>query len=785
MMVKHRLLLLAAAGLGAALLISAVSFLTQSRMAAERDRQAVVLAALSNHVDADMMHDAVRADVLAAMLAARRADRDGVLAAQKELAAHAERFRRDLAQNAQLDLAPALRQLIGDVTPPLEAYLRAGEDMITTALREPAAVEARFPDFMRAFSELEQTNEALSDKLEAAAAASREQVANQESASRRIQLGVLAVAALVLVLLSASLLRYMGRALGSSVRIADKVAAGDLSSPIDASARDEFGALLGALARMQRDLAERNTRDGRIAAENLRVRRALDNAATNVTLVDNELKVVYQNEAALSMWRNAAADLRTALPGFDGARLEGASIDSFERMPMLQGLAAPQRTTIRKGPRTFNVAAAPVLGSGGERLGIVLEWQDRTAELAIEQSVTRLVEAAAQGDLSQRLDLAGKEGFFLLVGTSINQLVQTCEGALREVSETIEALARGDLTQRVAGEYSGTFARLKDGTNRSIEQLRALLGDIRKAADTIDTAAGEISAGNTDLAQRTQEQAASVEETAASMEEISSTVKRNEDSAREANQLAAGARDVAVRGGNVVGEVVGSMKAIQESSRRIADIIGVIDDIAFQTNLLALNAAVEAARAGEQGRGFAVVASEVRSLARSAADSAREIKGLIGSSVKAVEGGTALVESAGQTMGEVVASVRRVSDVIAEISSASGEQSAGVAGIGEAISQIDNATQQNAALVEQATAAARSMQEQASLLASKVAVFQLDAGAAGLAAGRRSARAHDTDDADDKPGCDRRRCAPAEPAPVGGAPAAEQRRTSRRRGAAL
>jgi len=252
---------------------------------------------------------------------------------------------------------------------------------------------------------------------------------------------------------------------------------------------------------------------------------------------------------------------------------------------------------------------------------------------------------------------------------------------------------------------------------------------VRLNADSVATASAEISQGNSDLSMRTEEQASALEETAASMEELSSTVRQNAENARQGNQLAQNASTVAVRGGEVVGQVVDTMKGINDASRKIADIIGVIDGIAFQTNILALNAAVEAARAGEQGRGFAVVASEVRSLAGRSAEAAKEIKGLISDSVQRVEQGTVLVDQAGTTMAEVVAAIRRVTDIMGEISAASTEQSQGVAQVGEAVTQMDQATQQNAALVEESAAAAESLKLQAQQLVQAVAVFKLAQGA--------------------------------------------------------
>ncbi len=300
------------------------------------------------------------------------------------------------------------------------------------------------------------------------------------------------------------------------------------------------------------------------------------------------------------------------------------------------------------------------------------------------------------------------------------------EAVLKETRRIMELIAEGDLTKSMEGQFTGEFAILRDAVVKTIDNLREIIGQITEAVDLITTASGEIAAGNTNLSQRTEEQASSLEETASSMEELSSTVKQNAENAKQANQMAAAASTIAVKGGEVVGEVVNTMSGINESSRKIVDIISVIDGIAFQTNILALNAAVEAARAGEQGRGFAVVAAEVRNLAQRSAAAAKEIKQLISDSVSKVEGGTKLVEEAGKTMDEIVTSVKRVTDIMAEISAASIEQSSGIEQVNQAITQMDEVTQQNAALVEEAAAAAESLQEQADNLSQSVAVFKLD-----------------------------------------------------------
>ncbi len=300
---------------------------------------------------------------------------------------------------------------------------------------------------------------------------------------------------------------------------------------------------------------------------------------------------------------------------------------------------------------------------------------------------------------------------------------------LSEAVKVAQSVAAGDLTSHIEAHTTDETGLLLEALKGMNDSLAKIVGEVRIGTDTIATASSQIASGNQDLSSRTEEQASSLEQTAASMEELTSTVKQNADNARQANQLAVSASEVAVKGGSVVSQVVDTMGSINASSKKIVDIIGVIDGIAFQTNILALNAAVEAARAGEQGRGFAVVASEVRSLAQRSAAAAKEIKTLIGDSVEKVEEGSKQVAEAGRTMDEIVGSVRRVTDIMGEITAASQEQTSGIEQINQAITQMDQVTQQNAALVEEASAAAQSLQEQAGSLVQSVSIFKLDANA--------------------------------------------------------
>jgi methyl-accepting chemotaxis protein len=341
------------------------------------------------------------------------------------------------------------------------------------------------------------------------------------------------------------------------------------------------------------------------------------------------------------------------------------------------------------------------------------------------QEITNIVQAASEGDFEQRVNESGRSGFILDLVRNINQLLETSSVGLNEIGRVLDALSQGNLNKTITNNYSGMFGQLKDDANATVEKLREVIYQIQDATGTINMSAKEIAAGNNDLSNRTEQQASSLEETAASMQELTSTVKHNSENAQHANELAEGASNIASKGVAVVGQVVSTMEAINDSSRKIVDIISVIDGIAFQTNILALNAAVEAARAGDQGRGFAVVATEVRSLAQRAAAAAGEIKSLIGDSVEKVEDGSRLVANAGRTMEEIVNAIRGVTKIMSEISSASNEQTMGIEQVNQAIGQMDDVTQQNAALVEEAAAAAETLEDQARSLANTVKYFDL------------------------------------------------------------
>jgi methyl-accepting chemotaxis protein len=514
----------------------------------------------------------------------------------------------------------------------------------------------------------------------------------------RVEVAVGVVTAALLMGVAFIVIRSLTRALTHSVEVLGEIERGNYESTVTIAVHDETGRVLKSLETMQRSLKERTELDRKradsdrelaasqraAAAENARIRNALDRVSVGAMLADVDGTVIYVNDAMQGLLRGRAAEFRKLLPQFDaelivGGPLEAFQVPAFER-GSLAALTTAHTAELKAGDASLRIVANPVVDGDGARVGTVLQWFDRTQEVAIEEEVQRTVDQALDGNLTARIEEAGKDGFFKSLAGGMNRLVGNMADVLRTIST---------------------------------------------AAAEVGTGAEEISRGNADLSQRTEEQASSLEETASSMEEMTSAVKSNADNAAQASQLALAARDQADRGSAVVQSAVVAMNEINASSRRIADIIGVIDDIAFQTNLLALNAAVEAARAGEQGRGFAVVASEVRNLASRSAAAAKEIKGLIQDSVSKVDDGTKLVGASGKVLQEILAGVKKVTDVVAEIAASSQEQASGIEQVNKAVMSMDEVTQQNAALVEEASAAAQALSGQAASLAQLMTRFQV------------------------------------------------------------
>ncbi len=550
-------------------------------------------------------------------------------------------------------------------------------------------------------------------------------------AQHYLELAAIASTAVVGAAINISLIRELSGTLDKSVGIFYRLAAKGFGNTFDLKKDGVVGDFYRGLFSMDVSLSLDIAEAKRLNAEAMRINNALDNVHSAVLVANNEFEIIYMNQSANHLFKEAEAGIRQQLPNFNVEKLLGSNIDIFHANPakqrqMLEKLTESYQSEMLIGGHYMNIIANPVIDKNGDRIGFVAEWLDKTVEIKATQEISDVVQAAAEGDFERRIHETGRTGFLLELVKNINKLIETSSVGLNEVGRILDALSHGDLTKTMSGNYQGMFGQLKDDANSTVEKLREVIYQIQDATGTINTSSKEIAAGNNDLSHRTEQQAASLEETAASMQELTSTVQHNSENAGYANELAEGASNIASKGVSVVNHVVNTMDAINESSRKIVDIISVIDGIAFQTNILALNAAVEAARAGEQGRGFAVVATEVRSLAQRAAAAAGEIKNLIGDSVEKVEDGTRLVADAGRTMEEIVTAISGVTKIMSEISSASSEQTAGIKQVNQAIGQMDDVTQQNAALVEEAAAAAETLEDQARSLANTVKYFNLN-----------------------------------------------------------
>jgi methyl-accepting chemotaxis protein len=747
------------------------------------------------------------------------AEADGAARAGGALAAEgasraADAVEKNIAVIAELWKGYAARKMDAEEAKLAEKFSQSSGRFVAEGLRPAvAALRARNADEARRaalkvrdlYAAAAVDAEALLAGHTQASARQFEQSAKAQERMRLIAFGLLAGAAAILAGLGYVVARSITRPLAQAMDIFGRIAEGKYDSRIDARGTDEPNMVLTSLKVMQTKLGADVAEARRISDENVRIRIALDNVSTSVMIADNDRNIIYMNESVLDMLRNAESDLRKALPSFNVANLQGGSIDQFHKNPahqkqMLSSFTSNHRAQIEIAGRTFALSASPVMNGAGERLGSVVEWNDRTAEVAVEKEVAGVVAAAVAGDFAKRIEVEGKRGFFRALAENVNKLIDTTEVGLNDVSRVAQALSRGDLGETITKDYPGLFGRTKDGVKGTVESLRAIVaeiqgiveaagqgefgsrmqlagkqgynqrlaellnelldttevglkdvtrvaqalsngdltqtiskeypglfgltrdgvngtvaaltrivGEVSSAASQLANAAEQVSSTSQSLSQASSEQAASVEETSASIEQMAASINQNAENAKVTDGMASKAAKEATEGGAAVKQTVDAMK-------QIATRIGIIDDIAYQTNMLALNAAIEAARAGEHGKGFAVVAAEVRKLAERSQVAAQEIGELATGSVKTAERAGALID-------EIVPGIGKTSDLVQEIAAASQEQSSGAAQVNTAMSQMNQITQQNASASEELAATAEEMTGQAEQLIELMGFF--------------------------------------------------------------
>ncbi|GAB4089917.1 methyl-accepting chemotaxis protein [Hydrogenophaga soli] len=645
-------------------------------------------------------------------------ERDGYEGARRAtdgFLANVAEFRKSLEAGGQSGALERLALLDND----FRRFEAAGRDMAETYILEGTeAGNAKMRQFDAASTALARSLDHFrSDQLSEAQTHTQQTLAKAHSTM--VLLLVCAVCSMVLGVVAAwklcgSLLKQLGDDPHVAHGVAHAMANGNLSINIPTKDNDHWS-LLAALKRM----AETLSASERAAQEALRIKTALDCTPVNLMMADNDGRIFYANQATLALLTRATPNLRRVIPDFDATRVVGENIDRFHRNPahqraLLRDLNTVLQSNVPLGDMTLQITANPIHDAQHRRMGIVVEWVDRTAEVAAERELAAMVAAAADGDFSKRVDPAGKKGFFLQVAEGLNRIASTSDQGLKDTLVVLRQMERGDMTAQMRGEYHGAFAALSDTVNNTVFKLAQTVAEVSNTAHTIASATQQVSTTAQNLSQTSSEQAASVEQTSASVEEMGMAIIRNTDNAKVAERMSANGSQMATEGGQAVNATVRAMK-------QIAQKISIIDDIAYQTNLLALNATIEAARAGEHGKGFAVVAAEVRKLAERSQVAAHDIGELALESV-------GLAERAGQLLDDIVPATQKTAQLVQEIATASGRQSAGVGQINVVMTQLNEITQQNASASEELAATAEEMSSQAHSLQELTAFFKIRTG---------------------------------------------------------
>jgi methyl-accepting chemotaxis protein len=527
----------------------------------------------------------------------------------------------------------------------------------------------------------------------------------------------LSILLLLIIIIVYFITRSITKQMSQAVEIAQRIADDDFSTDIKTKeSGDEVNQLLISINRMQSKLLARLTEERKRASENFSIRKALDTTQSGLLIMQADGKISYKNRSMitkLSVFTQIEIDdiIFVALSAFYETIGDNREI---------------QQKTFKFGEKTIDTIFSPVFNETGEHMGCAVECDDISSRLEAEKQVAKIITDAANGHFERKINTEDFSDFLKVLGDGMNQLLDSIKKPITDLNAVIDKLAEGELTHSLSGNYQGMFRDLQSGINKTTRKLRETMQEVQMSAADVSLETKQLSQGNHDLSNRIQKQAAAVEATASSMEEMGATTLQNNTNAHDALRLATETEEKSELGIDVMKQTMEAMDAITQSSQKIADILGLIDSIAFQTNLLALNASVEAARAGDQGRGFAVVAGEVRNLAQRSAEAAKDIKQLIDESASQVEQGSALVHEVSATLDEIMESIKEINQVASNIASANEEQSSGISQVNNAITNIDTVTQENAALVEETAASAESMNNRMQNLQRLVGFFKLN-----------------------------------------------------------
>lgn len=645
---------------------------------------------------------------------------------------HADMFKQQIAKMVELD--PVHAREYQDLIPIFDSYYQVGGFMARAYVDEgPAGGNTMMEDFDTAAANI---NDSVDKIVTRIVNQTEEDLLKEVDSSHLSQLTVVVTFIIFVVFIFITLRSSQKTLITPLNTLRDTVRGLATRSdsdiqPVDLEDihQDEIGETYNALNQLISKLQAKAKEESKLAEESGRIKQALDVCNANVMVADSNCDIIYHNQALRNMMEGAKEAIQSELPGFNPDKLIGSNIDQFHKKPEKQrnelgALKTPLNTQITIGGRILNLMINPVMDNGS-RIGFVVEWEDVTQERNIEDQIQHLVSAAANGDLTNRINLQEDDGFFTRLTSELNALMDVTETALGEVANMLSQMSQGNLKQRIQTEYMGVYGQLCHDANDMADKLTSVVSLLNQSSANVSISSSELASANLSLQQRTENQANSLESTASSMEEITATVQTTADNAENVAQLIEDASLTAQAGEESVSKVVEAMDSIQESSSKIDQIIVVIDEIAFQTNLLALNAAVEAARAGESGKGFAVVASEVRNLAQRSATAAGDIKSLISDSVHRVNVGVERVQHSGEVIEGLINSMKEVKDIVDTVSIATKEQTKGIVGVNNTVSDLDTATQQNTALVEELSATASDLAEQAGEVKSSLAFFKV------------------------------------------------------------